>query len=132
MLRTGLLVCSLVFLLLAPAKRDLPPNHWKPLHKHGIPCHNLSFSGHIHFQTSLEKNQTNIPLKFGYSEKATNIWKKIHKIFLNFKLWMSNKIGRFFQIYVAFLEYLKFSARKILYSMKKKNKAADIFYINSI
>ena len=46
-------------------------------------------------------------LKFRYCEKATKIWKNLPiylTLFSKFK-----KIGRFFQIFVAFPEYLNFT-----------------------
>ena len=76
-----LLVCFPVFLLLAPAKRGLPPNRWKPLHKRGIPVHNLGFSGHIHFQTNLEKTQNKYSIKVQIFWEGHKIWKNSTNFF---------------------------------------------------
>ena len=42
-----------------------------------------------------------------YSEKTINIWKN-HSIFLTLQSTTSRKLGHFFQIFVAFSEYLNF------------------------
>ena len=59
--------------------------------------------------------------KLRYFEKATKIWKNISTFFDL----VSNKIRRFFQIFVAFSEYLNFNALCI----KKRKKKLYVQYV---